>query len=89
MMRWVVCAMALALASSAVAQTTTQVVSIGFSNIPPSMTTAGLPVCGAATTGSVYRVTDALLPTLGVAVTGGGAVSVVVRCNGTAWLVGQ
>jgi hypothetical protein len=57
--------------------------------VPPDTTAALLPTCSSAQTGAVYRVTNALTPALGVAVVGGGAVAVLVRCNGTAWLVGQ
>lgn len=57
--------------------------------IPMNVTFAQLPVCNAASTGVVYRVTDALLPVLNVAVAGGGAVAVLVRCNGTSFTVGQ
>lgn len=89
MKRVIACAAALLLASSAHAQVATQVVSIGSGNIPPSTTVGSLPACAAATTGWVYSVTDALAPALGIAVAGGGAVTVLVRCNGTSWLVGQ
>lgn len=83
-------AIALALcAASAVAQQASPVVTVGGVSVPPSVTVAQLPACSAATSGWVYRVTDSLLPALGVAVAGGGAVSVLVRCNATAWLVGQ
>lgn len=54
----------------------------------PTSTVAALPACNAATTGQVYTVTDALTPTVLVAVVGGGAVTLVVHCNGTSWLVG-
>ncbi len=55
----------------------------------PSTLTANLPTCNTATTGWVYAVTDALLPSIGGVVVGGGAITVLVRCNGTSWLVGQ
>lgn len=57
--------------------------------IPINTTVAALPACTAANSGVVYRVTDSLVPALGASVAGGGAVAVLVRCNGTAWLVGQ
>lgn len=57
--------------------------------VPQNTTTAALPACVAANAGVVFRVTDALLPALGISIGGGGAVSVLVRCNGTNWLVGQ
>lgn len=78
-----------ALAVSAVnAQRGSAVISLG-PTVPQNTTVASLPSCGSVLTGAVFRVTDSLTPVLGVAVTGGGAVAVVVRCNGTAWLVGQ
>ena len=55
----------------------------------PSSTVAALPTCNSAMSGQIYTVTNALTPALGVAVVGGGAVSVIVRCNATNWLVGQ
>lgn len=58
-------------------------------NYPPSATTTTLPTCNAGAIGAVYIVTNALTPALGLTVVGGGAVSVVVKCNGTNWLVGQ
>lgn len=57
--------------------------------IPINTTVTALPTCTASNSGVVYRVTDSLVPALGVAVAGGGAVAVIVRCNGTSWLVGQ
>lgn len=57
--------------------------------IPQNVAVSALPTCNASTSGWVYRVTDSLLPALNVTVIGGGAVSVVVRCNATNWVVGQ
>lgn len=45
-----------------------------------------LPSCNASVSGQYYLVTDALLPVLGSLLTGGGSVSVVVKCSGTSWL---
>lgn len=56
---------------------------------PQSVLAANLPACTTSLTGQVYSVTDALLPLLGAVVAGGGAVSVIVRCNGTSWLIGE
>lgn len=53
---------------------------------PPPSTVAGLPAASAAM-GSIYQVTDALTPTIGAAVVGGGAVNLYVKSNGTLWLV--
>lgn len=75
--------------TTALAQYAAVTFSMGSPTTVPSSTVAGLPACGAATTGWVFIVTNALTPTLGLAVVGGGAVSVVVKCNGTSWLVGQ
>lgn len=71
------------------AQEEAPVVRIGSPTQVPSTTVAGLPTCNAGATGFVYLVTNALVPVLGSAVAGGGAVSVLVKCNGTNWLVGQ
>jgi hypothetical protein len=54
----------------------------------PSSTVSGLPTCNAASNGQIITVTNALTPALAVAVVGGGAVSVLVHCNGTSWIVG-
>ncbi len=59
---------------------------VNTSNVP-SKTTANLPICNASSVGQIYIVTDALLPSLGVAIVGGGAVTVFVACNATNWLV--
>jgi hypothetical protein len=53
-----------------------------------SSTVAALPNCTAALTGLIYTVTDALGPALNILVVGGGAVTVLVHCNGTVWVVG-
>jgi len=50
-------------------------------------TGASIPACNAGQNGVVRQVTDALAPTLGVLVAGGGAVTVFVVCNGTNWIV--
>lgn len=57
--------------------------------VPPNVIASALPACTAGNIGVVYRVTDSLLPALGVIVAGGGAVAVLVRCNGTSFLVGE
>lgn len=54
----------------------------------PSSTTAGLPACSAATSGFLYQATDALTPVALSILAGGGAVKVLVICNGTNWIVG-
>lgn len=54
----------------------------------PTITVAGLPVCNAGNNGSIYLVTNALLPTVLGIVVGGGAVSTLVHCNGTNFIVG-
>ena len=50
-----------------------------------STTVAGLPAAS-ANTGLLLRVTDALLPSLGGIIVGGGAVHCVVFSNGTNWI---
>jgi hypothetical protein len=56
------------------------------SNIPTSVV-SGLPVCNASTNGQIYRVTDALLPSILGVLTGGGAVTLISHCNsGTGWI---
>lgn len=81
-------AVALLLFASGASAETMLVVNQPFIPLTSSVATLGT-TCLAAQTGFVYRVTDALLPALGVTVAGSGAVSVLVRCNGTNWLVGQ
>lgn len=51
-------------------------------------TVAALPTCNAGLNGSIYVVTDALLPTVLGTLTGGGAVTTLIHCNGTAWVAG-
>jgi hypothetical protein len=51
----------------------------------PVTTVASLPTCGTSQKGLMYAVSDATAPTYNGALTGGGAVSVPVYCNGTAW----
>jgi hypothetical protein len=53
-----------------------------------SSTVALLPAAATAGLGARAFVTDALAPSFGVAVTGGGAVSIPVYSDGTTWLVG-
>jgi hypothetical protein len=48
-------------------------------------TVSTLPTCGASNNGGMAYVTDAASPTYNGALTGGGAVSVPVFCNGSAW----
>lgn len=50
-------------------------------------TVAAIPACTAGQNGVVRQVTDALTPTIGAIVAGGGAVTVFVVCNGTNWIV--
>ena len=76
-------------ASPALAQNTMvvpQVSIVAFS--VPSTTVANLPTCNAAANGQISTVTNALTPTLGLAVVGGGAITLLVHCNGTSWIVG-
>lgn len=54
----------------------------------PSSTVVTLPTCTSALNTRIYTVTDALLPSLAGIVAGGGAVVVLVHCNGTNWIVG-
>jgi hypothetical protein len=53
----------------------------------PSSTVANLPACNAGNTGLMYIVTNALAPVGLSAVTGGGAVTIGVICNGSSWIV--
>jgi len=53
-----------------------------------SFTVATLPAAATAAAGAKAYVTDALTPTFGSAVTGGGAVGVPVYSTGSAWNVG-
>jgi len=51
----------------------------------PVTTVASLPACAAGNKGALYAVSDATSPTYNATLTGSGAVSVPVYCNGTAW----
>lgn len=70
----------------------------GFSNGQPVLVDSGLPpgspnvtevadlpTCDSPATGLLYVVTDALSPTYGAALTGGGSVVVLALCNGSGW----
>jgi hypothetical protein len=86
-------ALALALfATAANAQTPTSKTGIPASHVPysgavqlPFSTVAQLPVCDAQHIGVLRTVTDATAPTFNATVAGGGAVRVLVLCNGTVW----
>ena len=54
----------------------------------PSSTAAALPSCIATLRGSMFVVTDALVPVALATLAGGGAVTVLVFCNGSNWIVG-
>ncbi len=54
----------------------------------PSSLVANLPACNGLTNGVIYTVTNALAPTIAGIVVGGGAVTLLVHCNGTNWVVG-
>lgn len=51
----------------------------------PITTVSALPACAAGAKGLMYAVSDATSPAYNGAVTGGGAVSVPVYCNGSSW----
>ncbi len=53
--------------------------------ILPVSTVAELPTCDAAIKGAMAAVSDASAPAYNAALTGGGAVSIPVYCNGAAW----
>lgn len=53
----------------------------------PTATVATLPSCSASLKGQMWLVTDALLPLLLGIISGGGAVTAGVTCNGTNWVV--
>lgn len=55
--------------------------------LPGPVATSALPTCSSATSGMYYLVNDALTPLIGSSLTGGGLVTVVVKCNATNWLV--
>lgn len=50
-------------------------------------TVASLPTCNAAAKGRQFVISDATTPAWNATVVGGGAVVVVVFCNGTNWVV--
>jgi hypothetical protein len=65
-----------------------QTVTGGQAPLPtPKVAASGLPTCTAALEGQIYEVTDALLPAALAVVAGGGAVRVLVFCNGSTWIV--
>lgn len=50
-------------------------------------TVAALPACNAASKGKEYMLNDATTPAWNATVVGGGAVVIIVFCNGTNWVV--
>lgn len=54
----------------------------------PQTTVNSLPACNTSTNGTIFTVTNALAPTLAGIVIGGGAITILVHCNGTNWVVG-
>jgi len=50
------------------------------------VTISALPTCNAAAKGAMRVVSDATAPTYNGTLTGGGAVTVIALCSGTAWL---
>jgi hypothetical protein len=55
--------------------------------VAPLTVVGSLPSCAAGTKGAIYMVTDALTPVALSTVVGGGAINVLVVCNGTNWIV--
>ncbi len=51
----------------------------------PGYTVASLPACVSALRGALAYVSDALSPTYGGSLTGGGGIAVPVFCDGSAW----
>lgn len=61
--------------------------SVGWIKVP-GVVVASLPAAATAGAGARSFVTDALTPTYGAAVTGGGAVKIPVYSDGSNWIVG-
>ena len=57
-------------------------------NSVPANAVGSLPACNAGRNGDIRNVTDANAPTVGATVAGGGAVTTLVHCNATNWIVG-
>lgn len=53
----------------------------------PVTTVSSLPSCTSGLRGASYFVTDSLGPVALATVVGGGAVGLLVVCNGTSWIV--
>jgi hypothetical protein len=66
------------------------IISGNFLNVGnlPSKSVATLPPCNAGQNGAIQNVTNALTPIVGSTVVTGGAVTTLVHCNGTNWIVG-
>jgi hypothetical protein len=71
-------------ASVAMAQRGSSVINVA---VAPLSTASGLPSCGSSSKGALYMVTNALTPVALSTVVGGGAVAVLVACDGTNWIV--
>lgn len=60
-------------------------VSFGTGIVPPITIVSSLPTCNSGNKGLLYTVSDATTPTYNASLTGGGSVSVLAYCNGSAW----
>lgn len=54
----------------------------------PNGNVAALGTCNSGKSGNIANVSDALTPVVGSTVVGSGAVTTLVHCNGSNWIVG-
>ncbi len=86
-MRFILIAAFLLLCSPSWAQhSTTNGYFFSTNNVSKS-SVASLPPCNTGQNAVIRQVTDALAPVIGSIVAGSGAVTALVVCNGTNWLV--
>ena len=82
--------LAIVLAPFCMAQSSMVQPTVSAGNLAAYAPTAvgSLPTCNAAATGNIFLANNLLTPTVLGTVVGGGAVSALVHCNGTSWIVG-
>ena len=87
-MKWIIPGFCFVLFLFSIDRATAEVVDFVGMPKAQSSTVSGLPSCTAALQGTLFIATDALTPVALSTVTGGGAVKVLVFCNGANWIVG-
>lgn len=86
-MRFILLILASLLCSPSWAQHSQQNVNSFNTDHVSNSSVGALPACTASQNKVIRQVTDALTPTVGATVVGGGAVIILIHCNGANWVV--